>query len=313
MKNTSITYFTRAERRSLFVFFLMASLFILMMYSIYRFEKTKVIPFEQAVAQNVETKSKENAVRSKIKAIQKRRVPGMPNQVFHFDPNTISEDSLKLLGVDAKTSKIFMKYRSKGAKFRSKEQFYKVYGMQKYQSRLDSLLVLETGASKGEGTKLEEFSDGNISDKKQAAFQSTIPTVKIRIIQINEADSFEWQLVKGIGEKLAGRIVRYKERLGGFVNIEQLEEVYGLNAETFLAISHLLEVDKSLITKLPINQCTESQIATHPYIGKKKATILSRYIKNRGQLKTLSDLKATKLFDEEEIQRLEPYLDFSVN
>jgi competence protein ComEA len=291
----------------------MASLFILMMYSIYRFEKTKVIPFEQAVTQKIETKSKENVVRSKIKAIQKKRVSGMSSQMFHFDPNTISEDSLKLLGVDAKTSKIFMKYRSKGAKFRSKEQFYKVYGMQKYQSRLDSLLVLETGASKGEGTKLKGFSDGNISDKKQAAFQSAIPTVKIRIIQINEADSFEWQLVKGIGEKLAGRIVRYKERLGGFVNIEQLEEVYGLKAETFLAISHLLEVDKSLITKLPINQCTESQIATHPYIGKKKATILSRYIKNRGQLNALSDLKATKLFDEEEIQRLEPYLDFSVN
>ncbi|MBK7787797.1 MAG: helix-hairpin-helix domain-containing protein [Saprospiraceae bacterium] len=307
MKNSSIIYFTRAERKSLFVFFLMASLFITMMYAMYRFEKTKVVPFEKAVTQSMGAQAAEHHIRSKIRIIERKQKSIVTTQVFQFDPNSISEDSLKMLGIDAKTSRIFLKYRSKGAKFKSKEQFYKVYGMQKYQSRLDSLLVFNSGESKKEAADVRAFADNKMPENKETA----IPTVKIRIIQINEADSFEWQLIKGIGEKLAGRIVRYRERLGGFVAIEQLEEVYGLRPETFLAISHLLSVDEGQVTKLRINESTESQLSGHPYIGKKKAMILSRYIKNRGQLHALTDLVASKLFDEEEIRKLEPYLDFS--
>ncbi len=312
MKNNSIIYFTRAERKSLFVFFLMASLFISMMYAMYRFEKTKAIPFEKAVSQSIDTKEAAPRVRSTIKVIERKQKSRISGQAFHFDPNTISEDSLKMLGVDAKTSKIFVKYRSKGAKFKNREQFYKVYGMQKYKSRLDSLLVFNSGDIKIESSKTNEYSNQKIPDAKFNNSQSAIPTVKIRFIQINEADSFEWQLIKGIGEKLAGRIVRYKERLGGFVAIEQLEEVYGLRPETFLAISHLLSVEKGHISKLQINHCTESQMAGHPYIGKKKAVILTRYIKNKGRLQSLTDLVASKLFDDEEIRKLEPYLDFSI-
>lgn len=310
MKYNNHIYFTRQERKSLFIFFIMASLFISMMFAIYRFEKQKAMPLDIALIKSTDTKDQAQKVIEKIRWRQQKRNDVKSVKAFHFDPNTISGDSIRLLGVDARTSRNFIKYRQKGVVFKSKEQFYKVYGMDKFRHHLDSLIEFKMGSTKKEETQSGRIVESSSTPKKEVADSNPIPTVKIRTLDINEADSFEWQLIKGIGEKLAGRIVRYRDRLGGFLDVDQIEEVYGIKPETFLAISHLLTVDKKQIRKIPINLCTEKDLAGHPYIGRKKAAILARYLKNKGHLNAITDLAASKLFDDEELNKIEPYLDF---
>ena len=46
---------------------------------------------------------------------------------FAFDPNTISADSLQLLGFSAKQAQSILKYRAKGGKFRYREDFSRLY------------------------------------------------------------------------------------------------------------------------------------------------------------------------------------------
>lgn len=47
-------------------------------------------------------------------------------------------------------------------------------------------------------------------------------------IDVNKADSAGFEKLYGIGPKLASRIVKYREWLGGFTHVEQVKEVYGI-------------------------------------------------------------------------------------
>ena len=42
-----------------------------------------------------------------------------------------------------------------------------------------------------------------------------------------------------IGDILASRIVKYREVLGGYIEVSQLDEVYGLSEDGFENLKHL--------------------------------------------------------------------------
>lgn len=90
--------------------------------------------------------------------------------------------------------------------------------------------------------------------------QRTIP-----IIEINGADSAELTLLNGIGPVFASRIVKYRQKLGGFISKEQLLEVYGFKPEVMEKIKDNISVDTSLIIPIKINSATFKEIIRHPY------------------------------------------------
>lgn len=310
MKNNSNMYFTRQERKSLLIFALMAFSFLAMLYSIARFSKPKVLPIGDVIQTETAPQWKATVSPKVFGVMDVSKKTKNVRIAFKFDPNTINADSLGLLGVDKKTIRVFEKYRSRGAIFKNQQQFYKVYGMDKYKEVLDTLLVFSQERQKGEEFPSGISKEDKVVNKDNIKEQAHIPIVKIKYLDINKADSFEWQLIKGIGERLASRIVKYRERLGGFCHIGQLEEVYGLKPETYLNINHLLKVDANDVEKIAINFCDEDRLARHPYIGRKKASILIRYKRNKGIFKGGEDVKASRLFDEEEWEKLSPYIDF---
>ena len=58
---------------------------------------------------------------------QKRATSPKPQALFSFNPNTISKDSLVLLGFSPKQAQSILNYRSKGGTFRKVEDFKKLY------------------------------------------------------------------------------------------------------------------------------------------------------------------------------------------
>jgi competence ComEA-like helix-hairpin-helix protein len=116
--------------------------------------------------------------------------------------------------------------------------------------------------------------------------------------------------LNGIGEKLSARIIKYRDKLGGFVRIDQLKEVYGLSGETYELIKDQIVVDGKMINKIRINLAEPQNLYSFPYIPKREAYQIFNYRRQHGNFHSIDDLRKIKSLDETFIQKLEPYLDF---
>ena len=131
------------------------------------------------------------------------------------------------------------------------------------------------------------------------------------VVELNTADTTTLMLLHGIGPTFASRIVRYRERLGGFVDKRQLLEVYGFTPDLLNHIAPSLTLDSSQVKRLPINTIGLKQLIRHPYIEYYQARDLV-VLRNHGVLfQSLDDLRAIPSMADSTLQRLQPYLDFA--
>lgn len=79
--------------------------------------------------------------------------------------------------------------------------------------------------------------------------QETVPiveTVELTVddaINLNTASKEELMLLDGIGEKMAERILAYREENGPFARIEDIQNVKGIGEKTYAKIAGKLTVD----------------------------------------------------------------------
>ncbi|MBN3519968.1 helix-hairpin-helix domain-containing protein [Algoriphagus lutimaris] len=132
----------------------------------------------------------------------------------------------------------------------------------------------------------------------------------LKKIPLSEADSATLQIVPGIGPAFASRIIKYREQLGGFHDVSQLSEVYGLTPETIEKLCNYFEFDELVFRKMEINQITESELAKHPYISYSEAKVILAYKKQHGAYQSIEDLKEIKIFKPQWIDKIAPYLAF---
>ncbi|RYY90131.1 MAG: hypothetical protein EOO15_03775, partial [Chitinophagaceae bacterium] len=130
------------------------------------------------------------------------------------------------------------------------------------------------------------------------------------LLSVNEADSTAWESLPGIGAKLAGRIVRYRERLGGFSSVDQVGEVWGLPDSSFRKIRTQLQFNSSgrSIRKLNLNTATKDELKNHPYIRWNLANVLVEYRQRHGALRSLDDLKKVLILPDSVFKKLLPYV-----
>ncbi|MCY1524619.1 comEA protein [compost metagenome] len=133
---------------------------------------------------------------------------------------------------------------------------------------------------------------------------------ELYLVNINLADTVELDRLKGIGPAFARRIVKYRERLGGFYNKEQLLEVYGMDSLKYTAMKMQLLIDTSAIRKIPLNTVSAEVLTKHPYLTYKLANALIRYREQHGNYRDMADLKKVLILDAKTIERLSPYLAF---
>lgn len=128
-------------------------------------------------------------------------------------------------------------------------------------------------------------------------------------IRLNEADTTQWKKIPGIGSSYASRIVKYRELLGGYVRLEQLLEVYGMDNERYGRIVPYIEIDTHL-QRLKINELEFNELLRHPYLNYKQVQAIVSLRRRKGDIVSIAELAMLDEFTTEDIDRLTPYLEF---
>lgn len=135
---------------------------------------------------------------------------------------------------------------------------------------------------------------------------------KVEIIDINKADSIDFEKLPGIGEKLSARMVKYRERLGGYIMIDQLKEIYGLQDSNFLKFRHRIKVENDFKPhQITINRASYSDLMKHPYMSPLFVKSILAYIKMHGFVSDDEELFKIGSINKDEAIRVLPYLDFA--
>lgn len=219
-------------------------------------------------------------------------------KLFPFDPNALDADEWRQLGVSEKNISTILKYRSKGGVFYKKEDLKKIYGFREVEyQRLEPYIML--------------------AGKEKTIVHEERPVVSVKstahgtaLVELNTADSLALLSLDGIGPVLSSRIIKYRNKLGGFVSLSQLLEVYGLQADAFESLHSQLTLDVSRVSKININTISLTELRVHPYFRNTLASMIIRYRDQHGNFKDAEALKQVELVNDSVFQKMEPYLEF---
>ncbi len=214
--------------------------------------------------------------------------------LFEFDPNTLSADGWKKLGLRDKTITTIQNYLSKGGRFRQPEDISKIWGI--FPDEVEKLMPY---------VRIEKPS----KDKNGfAKFEKTkLPPKELQPIAINEGDAETWAILPGIGNTLSQRIVKFRDKLGGFYSVEQVGETFGLPDSTFQLIKPMLQISGEL-KKININTASLEELKAHPYIKHFLANAIVQYRSQHGDYQSVEDLKKIMIMTDELFAKISPYL-----
>ena len=225
--------------------------------------------------------------------------------LFAFDPNTASASDWEKLGLRPRTITTISRFLERGGKFRLPEDLGKIYGLHAGEfERLKPFVRIA-----GNGQKRNPSSDRSL-----AKYDSVQPTDrrftkhKVVPIDINNSDSIAWDSLPGIGSKLASRILRFREKLGGFYSVDQVGETFGLADSVFQKIRDLLLAGTPRLKKININTATIEELGAHPYIRFVLAKTITGYRNQHGPFEKVESLLQVASITPVLFKRLTPYL-----
>jgi len=215
-----------------------------------------------------------------------------------FDPNTLSESGWLSFGLKPKTVSTIIKFREKGGRFREPEDLLRIYGLHPDQAA-QLMPYVQIPAS-----QVASSSSARHNSQSPSTFSPPPPT----LFDINQADSTAWEALPGIGPKLASRIIKFREALGGFYQVSQIAEVFGLPDSTYRRILPKLVCMPGQQVRLSVNEAGIEELGRHPYIRRSLASRIVSYRSTHGFFEKPEDLKKIHGLDSINLQRLYIYI-----
>jgi len=129
-------------------------------------------------------------------------------------------------------------------------------------------------------------------------------------IELNSADSAQLTRLHGIGGSFAIRIIRYRNRIGGFYNKEQLKEVYELDSAKYAGIRDQVTVDPGKVIKVNINTISFASLRQSPYLSYKQASAIIEYRTQHGNYNSIDDIGNVAIVTPDILHKIEPYIKF---
>lgn len=225
-----------------------------------------------------------------------------------FDPNTADSTTLLRLGLQPWMVRGILKYRAKGGVYSNPEDFARVPGLTvgKYKQLLPYITI---GEDFREARTLVHNRGYNNEDYPQEVRDTVLRPKKMtpsERLALNTADTTSLKKVPGVGSYFAKRIVDYRNRLGGFVSLDQLLEIKDFPE----AALQYLTIPDGGIRKINVNKADFKQLSAHPYIGYSRTKAIVDYRRLKGRITSLSQLSLLKGFSPEEIAKIEPYIEY---
>ena len=282
--------FSQSETNG-FLILLPAMLLILFSYPLY------ITFFPPSKISNEEEQSKLDSLLAEWDFNPVREKKNNTITLFAFDPNTAAKKDFDSLGLPTYLADRIINYRSKGGSFRTPDDLGKIYGMDStLLKRLYPFIHIKPRES-----RLTDSIPYKKPDSKKRA-----PVI---LQDLNLADTTQLKQIRGIGTVLASRIIKYRSALGGFVDQNQLKEVYGLDTTVVKMVNTQFYIDPSFSpTLLNINTASESDLSNHPYIRSKIAKSIVAYRFQHGSFNEIADLLKIELIDQTVFDRIRPYL-----
>lgn len=223
--------------------------------------------------------------------------PGVAaGRLFKFDPNTLSPEGWKDLGLRDKTITTIQNYLSKGGRFREAADIKKIWGL--FPDEAERLMPY---------VEIEKSAQGYDNARSAGTYRPKEPAKSLNPISVNESDTAAWIALPGIGGTLSQRIVKFRDKLGGFYSVDQVAETFGLPDSTFRQIKPLLTLAGE-VKKINLNTATLEELKNHPYIKHPVANALVQYKAQHGDYKSVEDIKKIMIITEELFVRVSPYL-----
>ncbi len=297
IRKTIALYFNLSRKESNgFIILCLLMLFLIFVPSLNRaffYEEEIVLPSDKKMLDSIvvllETTSKKTFYNPK----EKKNNYSI-NNYSNFNPNLSSENEMTNAGVPAFLSQRIIKFRNKGGKFKTKADLKKIYGLRE-STYLELFPFIELPI-------LHE-----VVERHETPYSSTKKNKQL--FDLNLADSLRLVSLKGIGPTLASRILKYRNKLGGFIKKEQLNEVYGLDSFALNEIKiHCIIDTKFIPNTININNTNLTELASHPYIGRKTGQLIMNYLKQHGNYSSIEELKNLKTISEENYIKIAPYL-----
>jgi len=221
-------------------------------------------------------------------------------KLFYFDPNNLSVEAWRKLGLSDKQIAVIKNYEKKGGRFKDKNDVRKMYSINaKLYKKLEPYIAIKAETA------------GPSTTTKAPLLYDKFETNHAELIDINTCDTTALMSLKGIGTILSKRILKYKEVLGGFYRIEQLKEVYGVTSETYELIKDYITVSNlEGIKKININQIDANSLGKHPYLSPKDAKLIVNYRDQHGNYANIEDFTKIGTLSDLAIAKIAPYLIF---
>ena len=173
------------------------------------------------------------AVRGEVQSVQETDMPVAEKrkvESFRFNPNTVSVDDLCRLGFSQKQAQSISNYREKGGRFRRKSDFAKSFV---------------------------------VSD---SIYKRLEPYIDIPLLDLNLADSADFDALPGIGGWFASKMIEHRAALKGYSYKEQLMDIWKFDREKYEALQDLVTVSVQNVTPYPLWTYPADSLRLHPYI-----------------------------------------------
>jgi len=237
----------------------------------------------------------------KEKALRKDSV-----KIFPFNPNFISDYKGYALGMSVEEIDRLHKFRGTEKYVNSPEEFQQVTQVS------DSFLKTMAPYFKfpewtQKGNKQSKVNSKEFSRRDR----NPSPAGKLvgDYLDLNTATAEDLKSINGIGDKLSVRIIKFRDRLGGFFVVEQLYDVYGLEPDVAdRTLKRFKLLTKPDIEKIDLNATSVDELAQLVYFRYKVARDIVAYREANGRIVSLNELTHIEDFPADKIERIALYL-----